>query len=382
MRIGLLSGKYPPDPGGLAVSARRLARGLQAAGYEVVVCVPDGSLLPGQRQQIMDDGVMVWRFGVHKRADDTHVDWFELVTSLHEELPFTLLHAYYLAGAGQVAVYAARYLGIPSVVSARGNDLERSALDPAQVGGIVWALERAGAVTAVSYDLAQKAQALADCHPIVIHNGVDANLFKPAPPDEALRADLGLKPDAPVLGFVGEARLKKGLTVLLPAFAQVAAQAQTAGQPVPALLLVGGVRNDNKDIVRVFKAQNLRLKVRVIDNAAHCELPQYYNLLDINLLPSLRDGLPNSLLEGLACGCATIATRVGGMLDVLEDRVNGWLVEPGNVAGLAETIMALLADKGERGRLGGNGRQTTLTHFTSEKELQANFSVYQQMLNV
>ena len=208
------------------------------------------------------------------------------------------------------------------------------------------------AVTAVSHDLAQKAKALADCDPIVIHNGVDANLFTPTPPDAALRAELGLKPDTPVLGFVGEARIKKGLTVLLPAFAQVAVWAEASGQFVPALLLVGGVREDNKDIVRVFKAQSPTLKVRVIENVDHAELPKYYNLLDINLMPSLRDGLPNSLPEGLACGCATIATQVGGMLDVLEQGVNGWLIEPGNVAGLTEAIMPLLADQEERERLG------------------------------
>jgi glycosyltransferase involved in cell wall biosynthesis len=342
------------------------------------VVVPDVALLPGQVTQIVtDDGMVVYRLGVHKRADDTRVDWFEWVVRLHREMGFDVLHGYYLVGAGMVTVYAARYLGLPSVVSARGNDLERSVFDPAQTGGIVWALEQAGAVTAVSHDLAQKAKALADCDPIVIHNGVDANHVTPAPPDEALRAELGLKPDAPVLGFVGEARLKKGLTVLLPAFAAVAAQLREAGQPVPALLLVGGVRKDNKDIVRVFRVQNPELKVRVIPHVDHAELPRYYNLLDINLLPSLRDGLPNSLLEGLACGCATLATKVGGMLDVVEHGVNGWLVEAGDVAGLSKVIVRLLADGELRRELGKNGRQTILTQFTPERELTANLALYQ-----
>jgi glycosyltransferase involved in cell wall biosynthesis len=222
---------------------------------------------------------------------------------------------------------------------------------------------------------------LADCDPIVIHNGVAANHFTPAPPDEVLRAELGLKLDTPVLGFVGEARLKKGLTILLPALAQVATWAQTAEQPVPALLLVGGVRKDNKDIVRVFKSQNPALKVRVIDRVKPTDLPRYYNLLDINLLPSLRDGLPNSLLEGLACGRATIASRVGGMLDVLAHGVNGWLIEPGDVSGLSEAIVHLLVERELRQKLGENGRQTVLNHFTPESELQANLALYQRLLS-
>jgi glycosyltransferase involved in cell wall biosynthesis len=381
MKICILSDKFPPDPGGLATSARRLARGLVGTGHRVHVVAPDVALLPGQVVQIVtDNGVVVHRFGVHKRADDTRVDWFELVVKLNREVGFDLVHGYYLAGAGLVTVYVARYVGVPAVVSARGNDLERAVFDAAQIG-VVWALERATAVTAVSHDLAQKAKALADCNPIVIHNGVKAELFAPAPPDEILRAELGLKANTPIIGFVGEARLKKGLTVLLNAFAQVAVQAQTADRPVPTLLLVGGVRKDNKDIVRVFKAQNPTLRVRVTDYFDHAELPRYYNLLDINLVPSLRDGLPNSLLEGLACGRATIATKVGGILDVVEHGVNGWLIEPGDVAGLATAVSQLLAQPELRQKLGANGRQTVITHFTPKKELQANLSLYQQLLS-
>ena len=381
MEICLLSHKYPPDVGGLAISAQRLAKGLVSAGQVVHVVAPDESLLPGQITRVATDNLFLTRFGVSRRTDDTRVAWFELLVGLHQQVQFDVLHGYYLAGSGFVTVYAARYLGIPSVVSARGNDLERSVFDPAQTGGIVWALEKATAVTAVSHDLAQKAKALANCHPFTIANGVGTNRFAPMPPDEALRAELGLKPGIPVLGFVGEARLKKGLTVLLPALVQVATRAQTAGQPIPTLLLVGGVRPDNEDIVRVFRAQNPTLEIHVIDHVPHTELPNYYNLFDINLLPSLRDGLPNSLLEGLACGCATIATKVGGMPDVVEHGVNGWLVEPGEVEELATAVSHLLAEPELRQKLSENGRQTSMADFTPEKELQANLSLYQRILS-
>ena len=246
----------------------------------------------------------------------------------------------------------------------------------------MWALERASVVTAVSHDLAKKANALAVCNAITLHNGVDSDLFTPVSADDSLRNELGLKPDAPVLGFVGEARLKKGLTILLPAFAEVAAHENAAGRPVPALLLVGGVRKENKDIVKLFKAQNPNLKVRVIPNVAHEELPRYYNLLDINLLPSLRDGLPNSLLEGMACGVPTVATPVGGILDVVEDGVNGLFVETGSVEALRDGVLQLLGDGELREKLGENGRSTILSHFTPEKELKANLSLYQRLLQL
>jgi glycosyltransferase involved in cell wall biosynthesis len=86
-------------------------------------------------------------------------------------------------------------------------------------------------------------------------------------------------------------------------------------------------------------------------------------------------------LEGLACGRATIATKVGGILDVVEHGVNGWLIELGDVAGLATAVSQLLAQPELRQKLGANGRQTVITHFTPKKELQANLSLYQQLLS-
>jgi hypothetical protein len=93
MEICILSDKFPPDPGGLAISAQRLARGLVSTGHSAAVVVPDVALLPGQVTQIVtDDGVVVYRLGVHKRTDDTRGDWFELVVRLHREVGVDVLH--------------------------------------------------------------------------------------------------------------------------------------------------------------------------------------------------------------------------------------------------------------------------------------------------
>ena len=70
-------------------------------------------------------------------------------------------------------------------------------------------------------------------------------------------------------------------------------------------------------MLEVFQRQNPTLKVCVVPNVAHEELPAYYRLADLLVLPSLRDGMPNALLEGMACGKATVATSVGGIPDVL-----------------------------------------------------------------
>lgn len=379
MKICLLTDKYPPNLGGLANSTRRLAQGLVADGHTVHVCLPTSTLPPGQTTQIDEAGPTVHRLGAYRRPDDTWADCFDLIAKLHRQVGFDLLHGYYLAGPGLVTVYAGCYLGLPSIVSARGNDLDRAAFHPDHTATIIWVLQHATAVTTVSQDLARKARALAPgCRPQVIPNGVDSNLFSPA--QACLRPQLEQAHHAPRLGFVGEARLKKGLTILLPALAQVAQRARQQNQPVPALSLIGGVRPNDADIVKVFQARHPDLTVKVIPYTEQAQLPLLYHLLDVLVLPSLRDGLPNALLEGMACGCAIVATEVGGIPDVICPGENGLLVPPGEVNALANAITELIQSPERRAALGQAARQTILERFTPERELAANLSLYQQLL--
>jgi glycosyltransferase involved in cell wall biosynthesis len=374
MNICLLSDTYPPDPGGLAISARRLATGLAAAGHTVQVCLIGQELGPGQVRRTVETGVQVHRLGPHRRLDDTRSDWFGVVTSLHREAGFDIVHGYYLVGAGFVATYAGRYLNLPVVVSARGNDLDRTVFDPGPAGPILWTLANASAVTAVSTDLARKARALSGRPVQVIPNGVDTSVFAPGPRDPGLAAGSGLDGEL-LIGFVGEARLKKGLTILLPAFARLAAESKAALR----LVLAGGVRPDAADILAVFQAQQPNLSISVLPYTAHGQLSAVYNLLDVLVLPSLRDGLPNALLEGMACGRAVVAAEVGGIPDVLRHGQNGLLFPPGNVEALAEALATLLPRPEYRAALGRAARQTVRQHFTPERELAANLELYTRL---
>jgi len=381
-RICLLADKYPPDPGGLAISTRRLARGLVRHGHTVHVCVPAQTPAPGEVRRTEEEGVIVHRLGAHRRLDDTQASWFDQIVRLQREAGFDLLHGYYLVSAGFVTVYAGRYLGLPTVVSARGNDLDRTVFNPGRAASILWALTHADAVTAVSNDLARRARTLAPAAPVqVIHNGVDATSFIPGPPDPALKTRLRLADQSPLIGFVGEARLKKGLTILLPAFAQIAAAARAAGDPVPSLLLVGDIRPDDADVWRVFKAQHPDLALHQVPQLEQAQLLPLYHLLDVLVLPSLQDGLPNALLEGMACERAVIATTVGGIPDAVQHNHNGLLIPPGEVDALVRAIGELLAAPDRRASLGRAARQTVIEHFTPATELAKNLELYRQLLS-
>jgi glycosyltransferase involved in cell wall biosynthesis len=371
MRIALLSEKYPPDPGGLAVSVQRLAQGLIAAGHTVCVCAPNDT--PELRRAI-DDDVEVLRLPLFRRGDDTLAEWFSLLAAQHAAQPFAVIHAYFVTQLAFVGVYAGRTLGVPTIVSARGNDLDRAVFDAAKSAQILYALQHANAITANSRDLIRKAQALVPTRSaILIPNGVDAAHYRSLPRDESLAQSLGLA-NRSVIGFVGEARSKKGLASLLIAYRSVA-QRRSA-----ALLLVGGVRRDDKELLKVFQKQQPDLPVIVVPYTTSDMLPAYYNLIDVLALPSLRDGLPNALLEGMACERAIVGTAVGGIPDAIVDGENGRLVPPGDVDALAQAMDDLLADTELRRCLGRHARETILRDFTLEQELEKNLTLYRDLV--
>ena len=389
MKIALLSEKYTPDIGGLAISTGRMGHLLASAGHKVRVFAPSSNLPATKKQTLPHSGVSVTRFGTHKRVDDTLVDWFELIVEEHKREPFDLLHAYFLPMAGFVAAYAGKYLNIPSVVSIRGNDIERAAFDPSKFSHVMYALQNVSAVTTNASELAKKAKAFIDRDIFLIPNGIDTECFKPMERNAGLAEALGLgegekkeersgnwkvESGLPVIGFVGELREKKGLSALLSAYAQICKKGTVS------LLIVGEIRDgEDKKLFDDFRSANPQLPITVTSHIPHTDLPAYYSLMDVFVHPSLRDGMPNAVLEAMACGKTVIATPVGGVKDVIEDGVNGLLVNVNDAEELAEKMTEALSLPEKRESIGRAARSAVVSQFTLEKELQSNLKIYQSL---
>ena len=375
MKIALLSEKYTPDIGGLAISTGRLGDLLSSAGHDIRLFAPTVNLPPSEKQTLHPGRVHVTRFGAHKRVDDTLVDWFELIVEEHKREPFDLIHAYFLPQAGFIAAYAGKYLNIPSVVSIRGNDIERAAFDPSKFSHVMYALQNASAITTNASELAKKAKAFIDREIHLIPNGVDTECFKPMERNEMLAETLNLQPSTfNVIGFVGELREKKGMATLLRAYAQA-----NSATPI-TLLIVGEIRpGDDRSIFDEFRSANPNSQIIVTGQVPHKDLPAYYSLMDVFAHPALRDGMPNAVLEAMACGKAVIATPVGGALDILEDGKNGIAVNVSDADMLSKIILELSGNPDKREQLGKNARDLVIKRFTLEKELEANLVIYRSL---
>lgn len=374
MKICLITDKYPPDVGGLAVSVQRHARFLADAGHAVHVIVPDEQSALGSWRTEQVGLITIHRFGANDRPRQVLTEWFDRAVELDLTLDFDLFHGYFLAYAGYIAAYLGRYRAKPAIVSARGNDIDVTPFDDRRAGFMFKALAWANAVTAVTTEMARKTAALSGRADIqVIHNGVDADLFQPQPASAELQAQLGLD-DRPILGFIGEARAKKGLARLLRLYAQLA-----ESRPVQ-LLLVGGVRAADQQLVDFFHRHHPQFSVRLVPAQPHHEMPPYYALCTVIVLPSLRDGLPNTLLEAMACGRAVVASAVGGMPDVISTGHDGLLLSPRDEPGWMVALDQLLVDPALRTRLGAAARQTILERFTPAREGTALLALYERLL--
>ncbi len=376
MKIALLSEKYTPDIGGLAISTGRLGDLLSTAGHDVRLFAPTVNLPPTIKQSQRSGGVYITRFGAHKRVDDTLVDWFELIVDEHKRDPFDLIHAYFLPMAGFVGTYVGKYLNIPSIVSIRGNDIERAAFDPGKFSHVMYALQNANAVTTNASELAKKATAFIDREIHLIPNGIDTGHFKPVGRNEVLAEALGVESRrSKVIGFVGELREKKGLTTLLTGYAQTNKRMPTT------LLIVGEIREgEDKKLFDEFQLSNPENQIIVTGHVPHKDLPAYYCLMDVFIHPSLRDGMPNAVLEAMACGVPVIATPVGGVLDVLEDGVNGRTIPVNDAEMLAKVTEELLNDPEQCTRLSKKAREKIEAKFALQSELQATLNIYNKLI--
>lgn len=186
-------------------------------------------------------------------------------------------------------------------------------------------------------------------------NGVDTERFSPvaiAPFRDAARASLGAGPDCLVAGFVGRLNADKGLDTL------VAALDLLRDLENLRLVVVGAV-----DEANAAGTESLSRDPRVHLVGYSDDTREWYAGMDVVLLPTLREGLPNVVLEASACGIAVVVSNATGAIDAVVDGVTGLVFPVGNASALAEAITALHDDGALRAELGRRGRHHVVSNF-------------------
>lgn len=275
---------------------------------------------------------------------------------------------------GLEAVPAARLAGVPVVIHSE-HGYEVSSL-----GGIPrrqrifrrMAYAMADKVFAVTRELCEYHAKQAWMRPDrigVIRNGVDTLRFCPCTVmRDRIRRRLGFAEDCIVIGSVGRMVPIKDYSTLLEAAQQL------AGRINLHVLLVGNGPELDSLERRVRESAWLRGRVSFVGVSE--QVPDLLNAMDIFVLPSLGEGMSNTLLEAMACGLPLVTTCVGGNPEVVEDGRSGWLFAPGDISRLTDRIERLAANPEIRRTLGEAARERALTVFSLDRMMESYRSLY------
>jgi glycosyltransferase involved in cell wall biosynthesis len=248
------------------------------------------------------------------------------------------LVAHFAFPDGYAAALLARREKIPLLIKARGSDLHLFTRSRLRRHMTLSALRQADRAVVVSEAMSEHLASLgfpAD-RIVIMPNGVDRERFHPRDRDACRRA-LGLEPGAYTFVFVGQLRPIKGLSTLIDAFAGLGETARAR-----ARLLIVGDGELREVLARTVRTRGLESCVRLVGPLPHEDVPQWIGACDCLVLPSLTEGYPNVLVEALASGRPVIASRVGGIPEIVTDGRNGLLVPPGEAAPLRLAMERML----------------------------------------
>lgn len=311
----------------------------------------------GQEQQL-DIGCEVKTLGFHRLASRAGATGFTAFAEWAGERQFQLFMTFF-RDANIVGTLVGRWLGIP-VVSNRRNLGRGYWHTPWEISKLRllnrWTSSFVANSKAVR-DYTIDAEKVPSEKIRVIYNAVDTDRF--APLDEGLRSSLqsslGLPSTGPLVGCVANLRPIKNIQLLIRAFRMLNERNRHS-----SLALVGTGEEENA-LRRLVRELNLDSHVLFLGKRS--DIPAILRALDMAVLTSKAESLPNSLLEYLASGLPIVATDVGGIPEALNDGEAGRLVPSDEVAPLAETMAEVLSSDDLRRKLSKAARQFAETRF-------------------
>ncbi len=396
LRVCMAIDRFYPLGGGAEAQALQLARHLQAEGVEVMVITRrvEPQLAPFERA----DGLPITRIPpVGLRTHQvTALEFFTFAAALwRQRHEYDLIHTHDARTVYLAAMIVHRLTGKPLVAKVPTlGDLSRAAFSRTRrstyseimrrllMPPALWnrLLRQASVWIAISDAIAAE---LAECglasRTEQIPNAVDVGRFRPANADEraALRTRLGLPLDRTILVSHGRISAQKRIDLLIHAVARLRDE-----YPTLLLVLPGDFHREDAGIEATLRGEirALGLEDRVLLPGRSEQVEDYLRAADLYALASAFEGMPNALLEALACGLPAVSTAVSGATDILQDGENGLLVPMGDADALAAALRRILSDPAFAARIAAHGLHTVRERYSWDQVTRRYVELYQRLL--
>lgn len=371
MKIGITC--YP-TVGGSGVIATELGKMLAEKGHEVHFITSSTPFrLNKTYANIYSHQVEVNTYSVFQYAPYD----IALATKIAEVIKneeLDLLHVHYAIPHAVCAILGRDMAGsdIGIVTTLHGTDITVLGSDSSLKESIRYGIEKSDIVTAVSNSLRDQTYEL--IHPDktieTVYNFVDEREYFPQDSSK-LKSDLGIEADEKVMIHVSNFRNVKRVQDIVETFSQVRRQLACK------LLLVG----DGPEMGRVIQqVRDLGLDDDVLFLGKREGIAEFYNISDIKLLLSEKEAFGLVLLEAMACGVPVIGSNIGGMPEIIDPGVNGYLVELGDTQKAADYAVQMLSDETQLEKLRQGALKTVSERFHSSKILEQYEGLYERLL--
>jgi len=314
-------------------------------------------------------GLTITEFPIRSLYGLDTIRWFWRLVQFLRHNRISVLHAFDFYTT-IFAVPAARLAGVPVVLASRRELLE--VRRPWQQRVVRMACWLATAVVANSHAVEAD---LCRCGYVgkvtVIHNGIDCHAVRSVSPPK-MRMLLGIPANAPVIGVVADLRPEKDVDTFLCAAAYIATEI-----PEARFLVIG----DGSDRDRLEqRALDLGLACRIIFLGDRADVENLLAILDVCVLSSRTESLPNAVLEAMALGRPVVATDAGGTRELVVDGETGFLVPVRDAKSMAERIVELVRNPKRCRAMGGEGRRRVEQQFSCSRMKQQLEALYDSML--
>jgi len=382
MKIAMCSDWYYPKVGGIATHIKGLAKYLSRLGHEVQIITINtfGENIDNPIANVVRlNGSTIPGIQVLSPLDLKHVKQvilkgkFDIVHGHHAFTPVSLY-----------SISLASKHGFPTVLTAHS-------LGIGYRHGVIWktlkpvlypmkrAFDRADKIIAVSKAVKQfMSHIVSRPEKIkVIPNGIDLEQFTYHSNNRKLRREFNLPLDVPIILFVGRLSIRKGIHILVDAFKHVIKEF-----PEAKLLIAG--KGFLKEYLRYkVKANNIVDKVEFLGYISDEKLVKLYITSDIFVCPSIfAEAFGIVILEAMAAGKPVVATKVGGIPEIIDHEVNGLLVEPNDAGELSNAIIRLLSDKKEMNKMGKNARKKVEEAYDWNKLVFRILEIYEEVMTI
>ena len=208
----------------------------------------------------------------------------------------------------------------------------------------------------------------------VVYNGINLFACKDTAGRSGLRGEFGVDEKTALIGMVGRLDWYKAHKYFLQA-----AQKIKLILPDSHFLIVGD--GENMEALKV-QAEDLGIASSVTFTGHRRDIPEILTAMDVFALSSVSEGFGRVVAEAMACGKPVVATRVGGLLEVVEEGITGKLVPPANPLALAGAVLALLRDNNAAIAMGEAGRRRAQKLFGVENNAERTEALYEKLLGV